>query len=565
MDKITGFFTVLGSNIYLIIIICAEALAALILLSRFLYRRIDVDKNRQGRSAADDAIVEALDTQGDTACLLLRSSDKLCVETAGNIESLLKTSVDNIVRDVTNLCAGFASDDDRRRFVKHYLSWDRKSSMSEDFAMADGEWVSFSLMKASDELDMFIVRRVTDVHKQIEEYARKISEAEAESQFKTSFLSRMSHEIRTPMNGIIGMLTLAENKLQKDAPAMVYLDKANEQSEHLLSLINDILDMSRIEAGKVELESKAFSLKAMGEKLYDMFSKTLESKGIAYSVDFEEFTIDRVIGDELRISQVIINFLSNAVKFTSKGEVRVTFRQMLLRNSKADIMIRVHDTGIGMDPKFISSIFKPFEQEDAGTTRRFGGTGLGMAISDQLVKLMGGEIVVESEKGKGSDFTVFLSLPIAITGEADKEETAEPAETGSDKNDDKVFVGKRILLAEDNDINSMIAVEILGEMGAVVDVAVNGQQAVDKFAESSEWYYDLILMDVQMPVMDGREAAKAIRAMNRGDAKKILIFALSADAFVEDERLSVEAGMNGHFAKPIDFISLRHSIGAYLK
>lgn len=565
MDIITGFLTVLGSNIYLIIIMCAEVLAALVLVCSFFFRRMGTDKTRQGKPSSDDAVVEALDTQSDIACLLLQSKDKLCIETAGNIEKLLGVSEESIVRDITNLCAGLKSDEDKRQFIKTYLSWDRKTAISRDFCMESGEWLNFTLTKADDELDMFIVRRMTDIHNQIDEYERKIAEAEAASQFKTSFLSRMSHEIRTPMNGIIGMLTLAENKLPADAPAMIYLDKANEQSEHLLSLINDILDMSRIEAGKVELETKAFSLRAMGNKLYDMFAKTLDAKGIAYSVDFEEFTIDRVIGDELRISQIVINFLSNAVKFTSSGEVRVTFRQMLLRNSKADIMIRVHDTGIGMDPKFINNIFKPFEQEEAGTTRRFGGTGLGMAISDQLVKLMGGEIVVESEKGKGSDFTVFLSLPIAITGEADDAETASEPAVIDNKDDEGAFIGKRILMAEDNDINSMIAVEILGEMGAIVDVAVDGQQAVDKFAASSEFYYDFILMDVQMPVMDGREAARAIRAMHRADADKILIFALSADAFVEDERLSIEAGMNGHFAKPIDFVSLRHSIGAYLR
>lgn len=214
------------------------------------------------------------------------------------------------------------------------------------------------------------------------------------------------------MNGITGMLTLAERQLTPEHPAMQYLTKANELSGHLLSLINDILDMSRIEAGKVELEQAPFSLRALGGRLYDMFAKTLDANGIHYAVNFEEMTADWVIGDELRISQVIINFLSNAVKFTSQGEIIVTFRQMMLRDGKVDLMMRVHDTGIGMKAEFISRIFRPFEQEDTSTTRRFGGTGLGMAISDQLVKLMGGQIVVESLPESGSDFTVFLSLPV---------------------------------------------------------------------------------------------------------------------------------------------------------
>ena len=214
------------------------------------------------------------------------------------------------------------------------------------------------------------------------------------------------------MNGITGMLTLAERQLTPEHPAIQYLTKANELSGHLLSLINDILDMSRIEAGKVELEQAPFSLRALGGRLYDMFAKTLDANGIHYAANFEEMTADWVIGDELRISQVIINFLSNAVKFTSQGEIIVTFRQMMLRDGKVDLMVRVHDTGIGMKAEFISRIFRPFEQEDTSATRRFGGTGLGMAISDQLVKLMGGQIVVESLPESGSDFTVFLSLPV---------------------------------------------------------------------------------------------------------------------------------------------------------
>lgn len=243
----------------------------------------------------------------------------------------------------------------------------------------------------------------TDLHGHLEQYEHRLQDAEDASQSKTTFLSRMSHEIRTPMNGIIGMLTLAKSRLSADNPAMQYLHKADELSDHLLSLINDILDMSCIEAGKVELEHKPFSLRKLGAKLYDMFAKNLEARGIRYAVEYENVTVDYLIGDELRISQ-IINFLSNAVKFTEKGEIVVTFRQMMLRNSVADLMIRVHDTGAGMEPEFINRIFRPFEQESIEIGHRYGGTGLGMAITDQLVRLMGGEIVVESQPGKAAIF-----------------------------------------------------------------------------------------------------------------------------------------------------------------
>lgn len=404
-----------------------------------------------------------------------------------------------------------------------------------------------------NEYDLFIIRRVTAEWEKVAAYERWLYQAEEASQFKTSFLFRMSHEIRTPMNGITGMLTLAEGRLTPEHPAMQYLTKANELSGHLLSLINDILDMSRIEAGKVELEQAPFSLRALGGRLYDMFAKTLDANGIRYAVNFEEMTADWVIGDELRISQVIINFLSNAVKFTSQGEIIVTFRQMMLRDGKVDLMVRVHDTGIGMKAEFISRIFRPFEQEDTSTTRRFGGTGLSMAISDQLVKLMGGQIVVESLPESGSDFTVFLSMPVmeAPAGAAAAE--AAPAETAAQPAGQKPC---RILMAEDNEINAMVAVELLQQRGAQVDVAENGQLAVERFAAQPAGYYDLILMDMQMPVMDGRTAARTIRGLARPDAADIPIYALSADAFVEDERLSRENGMNGHLTKPIDFDAL---------
>ena len=251
---------------------------------------------------------------------------------------------------------------------------------------------------------------MTAGYEQIAQYEKRLVKAEEESQSKTTFLSRMSHEIRTPMNGIIGMLQLAEGRLNENHPALQYLTKADELSGHLLALINDILDMSRIEAGKVELEEKPFSLHELGSKLYDMFAKNLDARGVRYEVNFEEVTVDCVIGDELRISQIIINFLSNAVKFTSEGEIIVTFRQMMLHDGVADLMIRVHDTGIGMAPEFVERIFRPFEQESSDIAKNYGGTGLGMAITDQLVRLMGGEIVVESRKGVGSDFSVFLHL-----------------------------------------------------------------------------------------------------------------------------------------------------------
>lgn len=555
MSRITDMLSSLGGNIVWIIIGCVELVAAIIMIST-LPKRLHLKKRRKAsdKSGAVQAILDELDKRPNEVCYVTRSSDLMPMLAYGDLIGLMGVTVDQIRTDASCLFKKRFSNEASHRILDAYHNWNGKRPLRFNEQTTDGKWIAGTICRdESQTYDLIFLADHTEQHQQQEEYEKALDQADASSQLKTSFLFRMSHEIRTPMNGIAGMLTLAEDQLTADHPAMQYLTKADELSDHLLKLINNILDMSRIEAGKVELENLPFSLHALGNKLYDMFSQTLETKGVHYEVIFEPFDTDWVVGDELRISQVVINFLSNAIKFTSEGEVTVTFRQMLLNNGVLDFMIRVHDTGIGMKPEFNSRIFRPFEQEDASTTRRFGGTGLGMAISDQLVKLMGGQIVVNSQPQVGSDFSVFLSLPVADEAAVEKE-TGKT--TTDDDNTDTPDRGCRLLLAEDNDINAMIAVEILGKKGAEVDVAENGQVAVDRFASLPEGYYDAILMDIQMPVMDGRAAAKAIRAMSRSDAKRIPIFALSADAFVEDERLSRESGMNGHLAKPINFDEL---------
>ena len=565
MDHFADFLTLLGQHYVLVLVGCVELIAAVVLVG-ILPRR---QKSRAARAAdatgTEQLMMRELSRQEDEVCLAGRRSALLPVKAVGNLEGLLGITLQRLQEDMASLQSHMKHREEGIKFWNAYREWDGEKPLNTQLEMGNGEWLEVAVHRSDDlEMDLLLFRRITEEHRREEEYLRQLRHAEEASQFKTSFLFRMSHEIRTPMNGITGMLKLAEDKLSEDHPAMQYLEKADELSEHLLSLINDILDMSRIEAGKVELEASVFSLRAFGSKLYDMFSKTLDNKGVYYAVNFEGLTVDWVVGDELRIGQVIINFLSNAVKFTSEGEVIVTFREMILRDGKLDLMIRVHDTGIGMDSEFISRIFRPFEQEDASTTRRFGGTGLGMAISDQLVKLMGGQIVVESTKGKGSDFSVILSLPVATEQQVASCQAESPEEQDSPLPAAE-NLPCRILMAEDNAVNAMISVEILGQSGITIDVAENGKLAVERFAAEPAGTYDLILMDVQMPVMDGRTAAKAIRALNRADAKEIPIYAVSADAFVEDERLSRESGMNGHLTKPIDYDNLLRIIQHILK
>ncbi len=397
----------------------------------------------------------------------------------------------------------------------------------------------------------------------------ELEKAYQESQAKTDFLSKMSHEIRTPMNGILGMLSLARTYVKEPEQTDYYLNRAESLSQFLLTLINDILDMSRIESGKMELEAVAFDLFKVAEKLDSMFRNTTEAKKIRWEIKMQDFDVSRVIGDELRLTQVIINFISNAVKFTpAGGTVSVTFRQMHKIEGKLHLMIRVRDTGKGIKADFISRIFRPFEQEDASTAHHYGGSGLGMAIADNIVKLMDGQIIVESEEGKGSEFVVYVNLPIAEGAQCVPEswDDARLAEdTGELQKAIEEFTleGVHLLLAEDNDVNAEIAMEILEMEGAALERACDGLEAVRMFKESPEHGYDAILMDIQMPNMNGWEAAAEIRKLARQDAD-IPIFAMSANAFVEDKRHSIEIGMNGHISKPVDYDEVRQLVGEAL-
>lgn len=561
MNDFIQFLTWMGEHFLSVVIICAVMIVIIILIRKYEHKNIE--KNQTFSVTGYDKIaLEKLNHRMDEVTILVRRSDLMPVYYIGNLSGVLGVSLKKIQEDMIQLFKNIKDDREREKIRKRYQQWDGKEDIEQDIYLNNNEWVRMIVQRVDEgDYDLLSFYRVTKFHDQIEQYEQKIAKLGEESRSKTTFLSRMSHEIRTPMNGIMGLLSLAQGQLPDQHPAMQYLEKMNTLSDHLLSLINDILDMSRIEAGKVELEDKPFSLRNLGKRIHDMFARDLEARGIYFAVNFEEVTVDYLIGDELRLSQVILNFLSNAVKFTKEGEVTVTFRQMMLKDGVADLMICVHDTGKGMSTEFINRIFRPFEQEESNNSK-YGGTGLGMAITDHIVKLMQGEIIVKSEEGKGSDFTVFVRFPVAKENEIPKESKL----VSKDKIEapENAFMGRKILMAEDNEINAMIVKEILEEKGAVVDIVENGEEAVRCFMSHVEEYYDFILMDVQMPIMDGRTAAQEIRQSGRKDANKILIFALSADAFVEDERKSMESGMNGHFAKPINFEELQKEIGIFL-
>ena len=548
IQHVTGQLVWLGEHRGLFLLLIVELFAGVCLLIGFFQLKIKKQNEAAGVFKGGSGSF-GVPGNGDPV-MILRCKDLYPVYITESFEQQLDVTGDDIKTDIGIFLDKVGSGKDWKLWKK-YRSWDGKQPFTSDFYLERMKsWYRLEITRSKD-------GDITEDKKELEAAKEQLKIAESVSQSKTEFLSSMSHEIRTPMNGIIGMLTLAHGQLRGHS-AENYIIKAEQLSKYLLSVINDILDMSRIEAGKIELESKPFELAALAEKLRNMFQKNVEAKGVAFYVEMKDVDVKYIVGDELRISQILVNFLSNAQKFTEKGEIRVTFRQLQKENGKVSLMFRVHDTGKGMDAKFISRIFKPFEQESQDITKQYGGSGLGMSITDRLVHLMGGEIVIDSMLGKGSDFSIYLTLPIAEVSEI---ETEQEDETGTDF----TFNGCHILMAEDNEINAEIAVSILENEGAKVDVAVNGKDAVEKYAASAPGTYNFILMDIQMPVMNGRDAAKQIRSMDRKDAGEIPIFALSADAFVEDQRLSAMSGMNGHFTKPIDFEEMRVQIGKILK
>lgn len=507
--------------------------------------------------------------------LCIRQSDLKILYISSNLYTVTGLNPESVYSDIEMLSA-LVSPYDARKIRKELTTWNQTDTLEQEinFHKLGSEQPyrgKLSLSAPADkDIYLLVFTDITNEYQLRETLYEQLDQVQKESLAKTDFLSRMSHEIRTPMNGILGMLNLAQKHIDDSTLVSQYLGKTENLSMFLLTLINDILDMSRIESGKMKLEEVPFDLTVMAAKIDNMFSGSAKEKGILWTLQLQNIDTPYVIGDEMRLSQVIINFISNALKFTPEhGEITVTFRQMGIIDDKAHLMLRVKDTGKGMKTGFLDKIFLPFEQEDASTAHNYGGSGLGMAIADNIIKLMHGEILVESEEGKGSEFVVYVSLPVAQENIDDLKNSASTAsqtsylEDQTSSEQDFTMEGLHILLAEDNDINAEIAIELLELDGAIVDQAPDGAKALEMFDHSIPGYYDVILMDIQMPNMDGWEATKAIRDLPRTD-HDILIFAMSANAFVEDQRHSLEIGMNAHINKPIDFEELRQLIKANL-
>ena len=385
-----------------------------------------------------------------------------------------------------------------------------------------------------------------------------LTRAEEASAAKTAFLSSMSHEIRTPMNAIIGLDNIALRDPNISSDTRNELEKIGSSARHLLALINNILDMSRIESGRMVLKEEAFSFRDMLDQINIIIHGQCEDKGLNYICERAEPLDECFIGDDLRLKQVIINILGNAVKFTdAPGTVTFGIEQSSLDEDHKLLRFTMKDTGIGMDEAFLPKLFEPFSQEDATTTNRYGGSGLGMAITKKMIDLMGGMVEVESEKGHGTTFTVTIPLQRAQLIETASHITDQPVVEYS-------LVGLHVLIAEDMELNAEILIDLLEMEGVSSEWAKDGQKAVEMFEKSEHNKYDAILMDMRMPVMDGLTATKEIRKLERPDAKKIPIIALTANAFEEDVKQCLQAGMDAHLSKPVDIEQLKKLLGMVL-
>ncbi len=446
----------------------------------------------------------------------------------------------------------------------------RDISYSQDFRMADGEhpvWYQAKFVRYGDwenepRFILGIMNNDSYLSK-VKEYQVQLQQAlvqaRSANRAKTSFLNNMSHDIRTPMNAIIGFGSMAMKNISDTEKVRDCLGKIGTSSEHLMALINDVLDMSRIESGKLSLTEHAECMGDIISTLCDIISPDAEAKNISCYVNYKSVQNDHIICDKVQLSRALLNLLTNAVLYTNPGG-SISFnvsRTEVSHLGYARYEFNISDTGIGMGSEFVKTIFDPFTREHSSTQSGVQGAGLGLAITKNIIDMMGGTIEVSSILGEGSEFLVALEFKMVT-------EMQESEENMFSVSDVPIFDGERVLVFEDNELNREIAEEMLTDMGLKVDMAENGEIGVSMLKASTKHPYDIVLMDIQMPVMDGYEATQAIRMLSDVTLSEIPIIAMTANAFEEDRRAALLAGMNEHIAKPVDPRIVRRVLAKYL-
>ena len=387
------------------------------------------------------------------------------------------------------------------------------------------------------------------------ELEKSAEQAKNANEAKTRFLFNMSHDIRTPMNAIVGFSDLLEKNLQNEKKAKEYLGKIQSSSNLLLMIINQVLEMARIESGTAVLQLKAEDMDALFHRVNTVFEEDIRKKNLQYHADLD-VRHHYVVCDQTKLQEIMLNIISNAIKYTPEGHsIHVEVHEAVSENpSRIRYIFSCEDTGIGMSEEYLPHIYEEFSREHTSTENKVPGTGLGLSIIRSMIELMGGSIQVESRQGIGTKFTIDLSFDIALKEEVyGSEDTVESSAIHTIK-------GKRILLVEDNELNAEIAKTVLEDVGALITRAENGQQALEIFKEKPAGTFDAILMDLMMPVMDGYTATRKIRELERSDAKTVPIIAMTANAFQEDAEKCIAVGMNAHLAKPLDIEKMKKTI-----
>lgn len=440
---------------------------------------------------------------------------------------------------------------DFRLMVEGTYRWHRMHVVVDDYDIkGEPQHVLLSIMYIDDVKQNELV------------YQEKLKEA---NRAKSDFLSNISHDLRTPMNAIMGFMTLIEEDADNPRKVRDDVNKMRASGRHLLSIINDVLDMNKIESGVMAINNVEFELSSFLSDINVVMSQLTREKTQNFFMQLKNVTINRIVGDKARMSQILINILSNSIKYTDEsGDIILNIRQIPMEN-KCHLQFEIVDNGIGMEPEFLTRIFEPFAREEGRIPNDVTGTGLGMAITKNLVDLMGGEIHVESKPGTGTTFTVDMFFDVVKDESRFKANIDRSNELKTRVPEIKNLEGKKFLVAEDNAVNGEIISRLLELEGASSVVCPNGKAAVDSFLEHPDNYFDMILMDIRMPIMDGYEATKLIRDNERIDAKSIPIISMTANAFSEDVELAMVAGMNAHVSKPIDFEILKATIKENLK
>ena len=470
----------------------------------------------------------------------------VCIVTKGVIDNVLR-DYQKTVLCTTTLMAGFIL----LLFAGLFYSISRLS-------LADQK---AEYEKRKNELHLQTMKEMEVVNQKLKKAKNVATEAlqtaENANKAKTDFLSNMSHDIRTPMNAIIGITSLIRHDAGNKAKVIEYADKIDISSQHLLGIINDVLDMSKIEAGKTVFKYSDFSILDLMQELDTIFHTQIYEKHQTFTIIKENIRHEWVNGDQVHLMQIFSNLLSNAIKYTQEGgKIQLLVEECETKSSVyAKYRFLVSDNGLGISADFKETIFDPFTRAESSVTNKVQGTGLGMAITKNLVEAMGGTIDVDSELGQGSCFEVLMDLKIA-----EDRTVALAAQEETDEQDGNILQGMKFLCAEDNELNAEILIELLKIEGAECTICENGEEILEAFEQSAPGDYDMILMDVQMPVMNGYDATKAIRRSSHEVAKKIPIIAMSANAFSEDVQHSLAAGMNAHISKPVEMKVLEKTI-----